>query len=147
MTHLESRGKNVKVDFVKSFKPTKGKTRGKGKQKFKGKESNIVKKEKPTCTHCKKEGHNEDRCYILHPTLRPTKFRNKGKPKTTATSQTDLGSNLGDETKVTITGMQGKNSKSNTSSSTQSLKVDNEVDEIKRTKLFHIRVISKHTKK
>ena len=33
-----------------------------------------------------------------------------------------------------------------TSSSVRSLKVDNEVDEVKRTKLFHIRVISKHTK-
>jgi hypothetical protein len=30
-THLESRGKNVNVDFVKPFKSTKGKFKGKGK--------------------------------------------------------------------------------------------------------------------
>jgi hypothetical protein len=57
-THLESRGKNVNVDFVKPFKPTEGKFKGKGKEKFKGEKTNTVKKEKPTCTHCKKEGHS-----------------------------------------------------------------------------------------
>jgi hypothetical protein len=132
-THLESRGKNVNVDFVKPFKPTEGKFKGKGKEKFKGKKTNTVKKEKPTCTHCKKEGHSEDRCWILHPELKPTKFGNKEKPKTTATTQTDLGSDSGDETKVTVTGIKGKNSEASTSSSIQSLKVDNEVDEVKRT--------------
>lgn len=65
--------------------------------------------------------------------MKPTKFGNKGKPKTTATTQTDLGSDSGDETKVTVTRIKGKNSEASTSSSVQSLKVDNEVDEIKRT--------------
>jgi hypothetical protein len=105
-----------------------------------------VKKEKPTCTHCKKEGHSEDRFWILHLELKPTKFRNKVNPKTTETTQTDLGYDSRDETKVIVTGIKGKNSKASTSSSVQSLKFDNEVDEIKRTKLFHIRIISKHTK-
>jgi hypothetical protein len=50
-----------------------------------------------------------------------------------ATTQTDLGSDSGDETKVTIMGIKCKNSISSTSSSVQSLKVDNEVDEVKRT--------------
>jgi hypothetical protein len=130
-THLESRGKNVNVDFVKPFKPTEGKFKGKGKEKFKGNKYNTLKKEKPTCTHCKKEGHSEDRCWILHLELKPTKFGNKGKPKTTTIAQTNLGSNLGDETKVTVTGIKGKNSEASTSSSVQSLKFDNEVDEIK----------------
>jgi hypothetical protein len=78
--------------------------------------------------------------------LKPTKFENKGKPKTTATTQVNLGSDLEDETKVTIIGIKGKNYEGSTSSSIHSLKFDNEVDEVKRTKIFHIRVISKHTK-
>ena len=45
-THLESRRKNVNVDFVKPFKPTEGKFKGKGKEKFKGKKTNTMKKEK-----------------------------------------------------------------------------------------------------
>jgi hypothetical protein len=105
-----------------------------------------VKKEKPTCTHCKKKGYSEDLCWILHLELKPKNVRNKGNPKTTTTTQTNLGSNSGDETKVTVTGIKGKNSKTSRNSLVQSLKVDNEVDEIKRTKLFHIRVISKHKK-
>jgi hypothetical protein len=130
-THLESRGKNVNVDFVKPFKPTEGKFKGKGKENFKGKKTNIVKKEKPKCTHSKKEGHSEDRCWIHHQELKPAKFGNKGKPKTTTIAQTDLGSDSRDETKVTVMGIKGKNSESSTSSSIQYLKVDNEVDEIK----------------
>jgi hypothetical protein len=63
--------------------------------------------------------------------LKPRNFGNKGKRKTIATTQTDLGSGSGDETKVTVTGIKGKNSEASTSSSIQSLKVDNEVDEIK----------------
>jgi hypothetical protein len=132
-THLESRGKNVNVDFVKPFKPIEGKFKENGKENFKWKKTNTVKKEKPTCTHCKKEFHSEDRCWILHLELKPTKFRNKGKPKTTATVQTDLGSDSRDETKITVMGIKGKIFEASTSSSIQSLKVDNEVDEIKQT--------------
>ena len=115
-THLESRGKNVNVDFVKPFKSTEGNFKGKGKEKFKGKKNYTVKKEKPTCTHCKKEGHSEYHYWILHPELKPTKFRKKGKPKTTATTQTNLGSDSGDEIKVTVMGIKGKNSEASTSS-------------------------------
>jgi hypothetical protein len=63
--------------------------------------------------------------------LKPAKFRNKGKPKTTATAQTDMGPDSRDETKVKVTGIKGKNFEASTSSSVQSLKFDNEVDEIK----------------
>jgi hypothetical protein len=146
VAHLKFRGENVNVDFVKPFKPTEGKKKGKGKENFKLRKYNTVKKEKATCTHCKKEGHNEDLCWILHPELKPSKFGNKGNPKTTTTTQTNLGSNSGDGTKITVMGIKIKNYEASTSSSVQSIKVDNEVDEIKRTKIFHIRVISKHTK-
>jgi hypothetical protein len=36
VTHLESRGKNVNVDFVKPFKPTEGKFKGRVKRSSKG---------------------------------------------------------------------------------------------------------------
>jgi len=78
--------------------------------------------------------------------LKQAKFGNKGKPKTTTTTQTDLGFDSRDETKVRVTGIKGKNYEASTSSSVQFLKVDNEVDEVKWTKFFHIRVISKYTK-
>ena len=53
-----------------------------------------------------------------------------------------LGSNLGDKGNITTVGVQGKYSLHDSSSS------NNEYhdDEQKRNKLFHIRVVSKHTK-
>ena len=61
-----------------------------------------------TCKHCSKEGHDEDHYWKLHPEMRPKKFNNEGKQKTIATTQHDLGSNLGVETKITAMGMKGK---------------------------------------
>jgi len=55
-----------------------------------------------------------------------------------------LGSNSGDETTVTVTGIKGKNFEASTSNSAQS--IDNEDNERKRLELFHIRVISKNQK-
>jgi hypothetical protein len=76
--------------------------------------------------------------------MRPKKFNNKTKPKTVATTQHDLGSDSGDETKITTMGFQGKDSIASTISSSSSL---NETQhEKERINLFHIRVISKHTK-
>ena len=40
--------------------------------------------------------------------MRPKKFNNKGKQKIATTTQQDLGSDLGDETKTTTVGMKGK---------------------------------------
>jgi len=37
--------------------------------------------------------------------MRPKKFNNKGKQKNAATTQQDLGFDLGDETKITTMGM------------------------------------------
>jgi hypothetical protein len=44
VTHLESRGKNVNVVFVKPFKSIEEKFKGKGKDNFKGKKTYTVKK-------------------------------------------------------------------------------------------------------
>ena len=60
--------------------------------------------------------------------------------KTTTTIQHDLGSNSEDETKVLAMGLQGKSSFEYVS------KVEPIIDEMKRSELFHIMVISKHTK-
>jgi hypothetical protein len=66
----------------------------------------------------------------------------KGEDKTVATVQQDLGSYLGDEGKITMVGVQRKDSLHD------SLNSNNEYhdDERKRNGLFHIRVVSKHTK-
>jgi hypothetical protein len=76
--------------------------------------------EKFTCKHCSKDGHDEEHCWKLHPERRPKKFGNKGKPNTAATIQHDLGSDSGDETKITTMGYQGKGSIASTSSSSNS---------------------------
>jgi hypothetical protein len=43
------------------------------KRKWHGKNSSSVarKEERPSCKHCKKEGHDEDHCWQLHPEKRP----------------------------------------------------------------------------
>jgi hypothetical protein len=56
--------------------------------------------------------------------------------------QQDLGSNSGDEGKITMTRVQGKDSLHSSSSSND----ESHDDERKRNELFHIRVVSKHTK-
>lgn len=122
--------------------------KGKGKEKgFKGKANKnaSIKKEgeKLTCKHCSKEGHDEAHCWKLHPEMKLKKFNNKGKQKTTATTQHDLGSNSSSETKITAMGMKGKESISSTSIS----KLHNETpNEKKRIELFHIKVISQNRK-
>lgn len=75
--------------------------------------------------------------------MRPKKFNNKGKQKTTATNQQDLGSNLGDETKITTMGIKGKASKVSTNSSSKPIESQNDKE---RSDIFHIKVIKKHTK-
>jgi hypothetical protein len=107
-THLEARGRNEpqegnKKPFVHGDK---------GKKKFKGnrRKNASVKKEgeKLTCKQCSKDGHDEDHCWKFCPEKRPKKLSHKGKQKTTATVQHDLGSNSGDETKITSMGFLSK---------------------------------------
>jgi hypothetical protein len=144
-THLEARGRNETHEGNK--KPFSHGDKGKRKFKGNGKKNDAVKKEgeKFTCKHCSKDGHDEDHCWKLHPERRPKKFGNKGKSKTAATIQHDLGSDSGDETKITAMGYQGKGSIASTSSSSNS-NLNETRQEKERIELFHIRVVSKHTK-
>jgi hypothetical protein len=146
-THLEARGnKDTHESFKKTF--SQG---DKVKKKFKGqgRKNATLKKEgeKFTCKHCSKEGHDEEHCWKLHPERKPKKFGNNGNGKTkkVATVVQDLGSDSGDETKVTAMGCKGNNSVASTSSSNKE-NVNVTQQEKTRIELFHIRVISKHTK-
>ena len=98
--------------------------------------------EKITCKHCSKEGHDEDHCWKLHLELRPKKQNNKGKQKTTASAQHDLGSDFGDETNISVMVTKGKETIASTSSSHSQ---NNTPNEQSRIELFHVRVISNHT--
>jgi hypothetical protein len=142
---LEARGRNEIHEGNK--KPFIHGDKGKMKIKGNGKNNAVVKKEgeKFTCKHYSKHGHDEDHCWKLHPERRPKKFGNKGKSKTAATRQHDLGFDSGDETKITAMGYQGNGSIASTSSSSNNnLNVTQQEKE--RIELFHIRVVSKHTK-
>jgi hypothetical protein len=142
---LEARGRNKTHEGNK--KPFSHGDKEKRKFKGNGKKNVVVKKEgeKFTCKHCSKDGHDEDHCWKLHPERRPKNFGNKGKSKTVATVQQDLGSNSGDETKITTMVYQGNGSIASTSSSSNNnLNVTRQEKE--RIELFHIRVVSKHTK-
>jgi hypothetical protein len=139
--HLESRGNNVHEDHTKN--PSKfqnNKFKGKGN----GKKTTTTKKEegKSSFIHCKKDGHDDEHCWKLHPKLRPNKFGGKGKPKIVSTVQQDLGFDSSDEMKITTVGVQGKVSSHASSSSTI---LSSEIEK-KRSELFHIRVVAKHTK-
>jgi hypothetical protein len=146
-THLEVRRRN---DTHEGNKKTFSHG-DKGKKKFKGngRKNVVVKKEgeKFTCKHCSKDGHDEDHCCKLHLERRPKRFgnNNKGKSNTVATIQHDLGSDSDDETKITAMGHQGNGSIARTSSSS-----NNNINVTQQEKaiieLFHIRVVSKHTK-
>jgi hypothetical protein len=142
-THLEARGRNEPQEGInKSFNGDKGKRKFEGN----GKKNSSVKKEreKLSCKHCSKDGHDEYHCWKLDPKKRPKKFNNKEKPNIVAIVQQDLGSDSEDETKITAMGLQGKNCIASTSSSNSAI---NETQhEKERIEIFHIRVISKHTK-
>ena len=70
-THLEAIGKNVNLEVGGSSKPTARKNKEKGKQKWKERKTSDVQKTKPSCIHCKKDGHDDEHCWILHPELKP----------------------------------------------------------------------------
>jgi hypothetical protein len=139
-THLESKGKNGQEE--NSFKHSKNHFNGKGNGK--DKRTTTTKKEegKSSCSCCKKMGHDSEHCWKLHPELRPKQFGGRGKPKTIATVQRDLGSNSGDEERIVTVGMQGKDY-----FYACSIYLDeSHEDDQRRSALFHIRVVSKHTK-
>ena len=76
--------------------------------------------------------------------MKPKNFNNKGKQNTATTIQHDLGPDSGYETKIKVMGFQGKEFIASTSSSSSNL--NKTQHEKERIELFHIRVISKHTK-
>ena len=142
-THLEARGENVNPEVGGSSKPSTSKNKEKKKLKWKERKTNALQKDKPSCNHCKKDGHNDAHFWSLDPELKPKNFG--GKKKNTATSiQKDLGSDSGDETTVTATGIKGKIFEASTGNFAQC--IDNEDNERKRHELFHIIVIPKHQK-
>jgi hypothetical protein len=110
-------------------------SRKEDKRKRHGKNANAVtrKEGKPSCKHCKKEGHDEHRCWQLHPKKRPKWFKEKKGMQTVATTKktTDLGSDSGDESNISLVGMTGK--------------FGEDID--CRNNFFHIRVIMRHTKR
>jgi hypothetical protein len=127
-TYIEAGKTSVSGESSSSRKEDKRKRHGNGKNA-----NAVTKKEgKPSCKHCKKEGHDEDRCWQLHPEKRPKWFKEKKGTQTVATTSkpTDLGSDSGDESKISLVGMTGKNGEN----------IDC------RSNLFHIRVIMRHTK-
>ena len=151
--HIQLGGRTFSQTFKKPFNHSDNKysKEGKGKSKLKGKKSETTKKEgeRPTCTHCQRVGNEESKCWKLHPELKPKKFlKKKGEMKANATVQQDLGSDFGDEKKIfdmCLTGFPYETSSSSTCSASPS-KANNMIEEKKRVELFHIRIISKHTK-
>ena len=106
--HLESRGNNDKQDQPKksSIKPHNGKFKGKGKGK--DKKATTTKKEEwltPSCTHCKKEYHDDEHRWNLY--LKPKRFGGKSKQKIVKTVQQELRFISGDETQTTTVSIQG----------------------------------------
>jgi hypothetical protein len=153
-THLEARGKHANDTFMK--KSSKFDSKFKDKDKGKKKMATIKKEgEKPTCSHCQK-GHDVSKCWKLHLELRPKKYggnKDKGKAKTTTAVIQDLGSDSGDETKVTVVRIQVKgkgislsiDAKSSSNESTNLPSTSKQNDK-NRSALFHVRVIANHTK-
>jgi hypothetical protein len=137
--HIESSkgnvGDSVSTDTWKRKDPWK--------RKEKEKKIATTRKEKPTCKHCKKVGHDEDRCWFLHLDLKPKKYAKQGRKNTAVvTIQVDLGLDSSDDTQVVAMGIRGINSVASTISS-RSIDVN---DESKRNEIFHTRVITNNVK-
>jgi hypothetical protein len=91
-----------------------------------------------------KKGHDENHCWKLHPELKPKWAQpRKGKKKTTTIVQ-ELGSDSEDETTITTMGIKGTSSIVGSQVSSTNSNVIPDGRKIKE--LFHLRVVSKHTK-
>jgi hypothetical protein len=134
VTLLENRGKHFQEHPTK--KPSNFPQNAFKKFKRKDKKTATVMREggKSSCTHCKKSGHDEEPCWKLHPEKKLKQFGAKGKTKTIAIVQQDIGFDSGDEGNITMVGVQGKDSLHASSSSND----ESHVDERKRNELFHI---------
>jgi hypothetical protein len=109
-------------------------SRKEDKRKWNRKKENSVeiKEETPSCKHCKKEGHDEEHFSKFHPEKRPKLLKERKGRQSIAveTRPTNLGSDSGDESKISVVGLTGK--------------IGDGFDS--RSKFFHIRVIMRHTK-
>jgi hypothetical protein len=126
-TYIEEGKTRVSVSREKSSKKD-GKVKGNGKNE----NSVTMKEEKLSCKHCKKEGNDDEKCWQLHPEKRLKWFK-EGKGRQIVATKTwpiELGYDSGDEYKITADGFTGK--------------IGDDFDS--RSKVFHIRVIMKHTK-
>jgi hypothetical protein len=141
-THLENRGKHVQEYPTK--KPSNLPHKNFKKFKRKDKKTSTMAREggKPSCTHCKKSSHDEEQCWKLHPERKSKQFNGKGKTKNIVKVKQYLSYDSGDEGNITTVGVQGKDSLHASSSSNN----ESHVDERNMNELFHIRVVSKHTK-
>jgi hypothetical protein len=126
-TYIETGKIGVSVSGESSSKKE-----GKGKGNGKKENSTTLKGDKLSCKHCKKEGHDDEHCWKLHPEKRRkwVKERKGRQMVATTTWPIDLGSDSGDESKITTVGLIGK--------------IGDGFDS--RSKLFHIRAIMKNTK-
>ena len=105
-THLEARGKNTLEECSKNPFKSKGKEKA-----FKGKEKKMcLSKKEERKFHANIVPKRVTMKLLLEASSRneTKKINNKGKQKTTKTTQQDLGSDLGDETKITAMGIKGK---------------------------------------
>jgi hypothetical protein len=75
--------------------------------------------------------------------LRPKKFQDKGKHKTFAIAQQDMGSDSIDKTKIIVMGSKGISTASSISS-IQFAKLESIRNQQKQSELFHVRFIVKH---
>jgi hypothetical protein len=141
-THLENMGKHVQEDPTKKLSDLPHKPFKKFKRKDKKTATVTREGGKPSCTHCKKSGHDDEHYWKLHLEKRPKQLGGKGKTKTVATVQQDLGFDSRDKGKITTVGVQGKDSLNASSNSNN----ESHDDGRKRNELFHIRVVSKQTK-
>jgi hypothetical protein len=81
----------------------------------------------------------------MHLELRLKKFKDRRKKNTVASTHQYLGSYSKDESKIMTIGSKGI-SNINSNSSVQSTKLESDIDKKKRSELFHVKVIVKHTK-
>jgi hypothetical protein len=141
-THLEaSKGKHV----IEDKKPYKFEKKPKGK--WKSKKSATVKQMKkdlhvPTVRKRDMRNHSVGSC-IQNYDQRSSRI--KGSRRLVASTRQDLGSDSRDESKIMEIGRKGI-STINSNSSVQSAKLESVTDQKKRSEIFHVRVIVKHTK-
>ena len=146
--HIEPGGRPFKFSSQSSKElEIKDSNDRKGKSNSKRKKSAIAQKERPTCTHCQRIGHDESKCWKLHPDFKPKKFlKAKDEKKAIAVVQQDLGSYSSDERRITAMVTIGKtpdtSSSSNTIASSSNINPSNKD---KRVELFNIKITSKHT--